>query len=163
MAITRKKKEEILKNVEDIVKNSLTLVFTNFKGLTVAQATEMRRALKTQGLKYTVTKKTLLKRALQGSKIQGAMPDMAGEIALVSGTDELAPARELAVFVKKYPEQLFFAGGVFGGRYVGIDEMKSIASIPPLEVLRAQFVHIINSPLQKLAIVLSERAKKLPA
>jgi large subunit ribosomal protein L10 len=160
MAITRQKKEEVLGKVGNIAKEAKTLVFAHFKGLTVAQQTEMRRGLKAQDVGYTVAKKTLLKRALGSAGYEGTLPEISGEIALVSGSDELAPAREFAVFVKKYPEQLAFAGGVFGGRYVDAAEIKSISAIPGMETLRAQFVQLINSPLQRLAVVLSEKAKK---
>ena len=76
------------------------------------------------------------------------------------GTDEIVPAREMAVFVKKYPEQLSFVGGVFGGMFVDKAGIISIASIPGMQALRAQFVQLINSPLQRFAMVLNEQAKK---
>ena len=160
MAITRQKKEEIIAKVGDIAKSAKTLVFANFKGLTVAEQNEMRKAFRTQGIGYTVAKKSLLRRALDAAKYQGDAPALDGEIALAYGTDELAPARELAVFVKKFGEHLAFAGGVFGGKYVGRDEITSIAAIPGLDSLRAQFVQLINSPLQRFAVVLHAKAEK---
>ncbi len=160
MAITKQKKEEILGKIQGIVAGATTIVFANFKGLTVAQATELRRALRAQGVGYTIAKKTLIKRALGDAKFAGELPDLPGELALAYGEDEIAPARELAGFVKKFPDQLAFSGGVFAGRYVGVDEIKSIAAIPPLQTLRGMFVNIINSPLQRMAIVLNEVATK---
>ena len=160
MAITRKKKEEIIAKVGDIAKSAKTLVFANFKGLTVAEQNEMRKAFRTQGIGYVVAKKSLLRRALDAAKYQGDAPALDGEIALAYGTDELAPARELAVFVKKFGEHLAFAGGIFGGKYVGKDEITSIAAIPGLDSLRAQFVQLINSPLQRFAVVLHAKAEK---
>ena len=88
------------------------------------------------------------------------MPTLEGEVALAYGEDELAPARELAAFVKKFPEMLAFAGGVFGGEYVDKERMISIAAIPGMETLRAQFVQLINSPLQRFAVVLHAKATK---
>lgn len=166
MAITRQKKEEIVEKVRAIAGKAKTLVFANFKGLTVAQQSEMRKTLRAQGIGYIVAKKTLLRRAIDG------MPEIEGEVALVHSrisdlsaealaeADELAPARELAPFVKKFAGNLGFAGGVFGGKFVSKAEIASIAAIPGLETLRAQFVYAINSPIQKLAIALSEIAKK---
>ena len=167
MAITRKKKEEIIAKVGDIAKSAKTLVFANFKGLTVAEQNEMRKAFRPLGIGYTVAKKSLLRRALDAAKYQGDAPALDGEIALAyslpagkAGEDELAPARELAVFVKKFGEHLAFAGGIFGGKYVGKDEITSIAAIPGLDSLRAQFVQLINSPLQRFAVVLHAKAEK---
>jgi large subunit ribosomal protein L10 len=163
MAITKQKKEEIVAKVKDIASTAKTLVFANFKGLTVAQQSEMRKALRAQAIGYVVAKKSLLRRGLEAAPYQGQAPELEGEIALAYGADELAPARELAVFVKKFGEHLAFAGGVFGGRYVGREEITSIAAIPGIDTLRAQFVQLINSPLQRFAVVLNAQATKLEA
>ncbi|OGC88048.1 50S ribosomal protein L10 [Candidatus Adlerbacteria bacterium RIFOXYC1_FULL_48_26] len=159
MAITKQKKVEITEKVSAIIKDSSTLVFAKFKGLPVSEQTELRRALRAADVSYTVAKKTLMRRALDAAKFEGTAPELEGEIALVSGRDELAPARELAVFVKKFSEHLSFAGGVFGGKYMTADEIKSIAAIPGLETLRAMFAQIINSPRQRFAVALNEVAK----
>jgi len=160
MAITRAKKEEIVAKVGEQIKEAKTLVFAKFKGLTVAQQNEMRKALRAQAIGYTVAKKSLLRRALTGAQYEGEAPALEGEIALAYGQDELAPARELAAFVKKFGEALSFAGGVFGGKYMSKDEITSIAAIPGMETLRAMFAQVINSPRSRFAVVLSEVAKK---
>jgi large subunit ribosomal protein L10 len=160
MAITRQKKEEIVEKVRGIAADAKTIVFANFRGLTVAEQSEMRKGLRSQGVGYTVAKKTLLRRALGEQAYEGEIPMLEGEIALAYSADELAPAREIATYVKKFPEHLQFAGGIFGGKYMNTSEIKSIAAIPGMDTLRAQFVFMINSPLQRLAIVLNEAAKK---
>ncbi|MDO8548105.1 MAG: 50S ribosomal protein L10 [bacterium] len=160
MAITRQKKEEIVAKVGDITKSAKTLVFAAFKGLTVAEQNEMRKALRGVEVGYTVAKKSLLRRALESAGYEGQVPELNGEIALAYGADELAPAREMAPFVKKFGDHLSFVGGVFGGKYVSRDEIASIAAIPGMETLRAQFVQLINSPLQRFAIVLNAKAEK---
>ena len=160
MAITRQKKEAIIEKVRGVVASAATIVFANFKGLTVAEANEMRKALRAQGVGYTVAKKSLIKRAFGGTPFKGELPALEGEIAVAYGTDELAPARELAVFMKKFSGHLAFVGGVFGGRYVDKAEITSIAAIPGMETLRAQFVQLINSPIQRFAVVLNAKAEK---
>jgi large subunit ribosomal protein L10 len=159
MAITRQKKEEIVAKVADITKSAKTLVFAQFKGLTVAEQNEMRKALRPLGVGYTVAKKSLLRRALESAGYEGQAPELGGEVALAYGEDELAPARELLVFVKKFGEHLAFAGGVFGGKFVGKDEISAIASIPGMDTLRAMFAQVINSPRQRFAVVLSKVAE----
>lgn len=170
MAITRQKKEMVVEKVRDIVRSAKTIIFANFKGLTVAEATEMRKVLREQGIGYTVAKKSLLRRAFGGAPFAGDLPALEGEVALAyNGTDtsaeasakadELAPARELAAFMKKFPGHLAFVGGVFGGRYVGREEITEIAAIPGMEALRAQFIQLINSPIQRFAVVMNEIAK----
>lgn len=159
MAITKDKKSEIVAKVEQIAKSAKTLVFANFKGLSVADQTQMRKALRQAGVGYTVAKKTLLKRGLGSAGYEGEMPELAGEIAVAYGDDELAPARELATFVKKFGETLQFAGGVFGGAYVDKAGIAAIAAIPGLEALKGMFAQVINSPRSRFAVVLSEVAK----
>ena len=159
MAITRQKKEEVVAKVEGIATQSSTIVFAHVTKLGVAEQNEMRKALRAQNVGYTIAKKTLLNLGLSKGKFSGTEPNLEGEIAMAYGVDEIAPAREMAVFVKKYPEQLSFAGGVFGGAFVDKAGIISIASIPGMQVLRAMFAQIINSPRQRFAMALSEVAK----
>ena len=159
MAITRQKKEEIVAKVAAAAKSAKTLVFANFKGLTVAEQNEMRKAFRAQGIGYTVAKKSLIRRALESVGYEGTVPDLEGEVALAYGEDELAPARELSVFVKKFGEHLAFAGGVFNGAYVDKAGISAIAAIPGMETLRAMFAQVINSPRQRFAVVLSKVAE----
>ncbi len=158
MAINKQKKEEIVAKVDGILDASSTVVFAKFKGLTVEEQSEMRRALRAAGVGYTVAKKTLVRRSLDAKKYAGTFPTLEGEVAIAYSADELAPARELAVFVKKFPEHLVWAGGVFGGSYVDASGIKAIAAIPGMQTLRAQFVQLINSPRQRLAVVLHAKA-----
>jgi len=160
MAITREKKEQVVEKVRGLAKEAKTIVFANFKGLTVAEQNEMRKGLRAQGIGYTVAKKSLVRRAFAEKNYGGEPPVLEGEIALAYGSDELAPAREIAAFVKKFPEHLAFAGGVFGGNYMNAAEIKSIAAIPGMQTLRAQFVQLINSPRQRFAVVLQQKAEK---
>ena len=160
MAITKQKKEEIVSKLSGAIAEAKTLVFASFKGLSVAEQNEMRKVLRAQGIGYTVAKKTLMHRALDAAGFEGEVPELGGEVALVHGADELAPARELAVFIKKFSEKLGFAGGVFGGASVDKAGIVAIASIPSLDMLRAQFIQLINSPLQPFVLVLNAKADK---
>ena len=137
-----------------------SLVFVNFKGLTVGNITAMRHSLRNEGVSYSVAKKTLIHRALNDAKYEGTVPELPGELSLAWGDDLVAPARGIYGFIKKFPENLKILGGVFEGRYMTAEEMTDIARIPTTEVLRGMFVNIINSPIQRFAIALNEIAKK---
>ncbi len=162
MAITRKKKEEILAKTTDALKDAASIVFVGFKGLTVSEVNSLRAELKKDGVKYTVVKKTLLKKSLEPKNIGGVQPDMPGEVAvayLAKGDDITAPARGVHAFVKKLKEKLTLLGGVLDGAYMAKTEAVAIATIPPTPVLRGMFVNVINSPIQRFAIAMSEVAK----
>lgn len=160
MAITKAKKGEVLDKLTGAFKSAASVVFVNFRGLTVGNTTEMRRALKDEGVSYSVAKKTLTARALDEQKFEGERPSLDGEVALAWGEDLVAPSRGVYAFVKKFPENLKILGGIFEGRYMTKSEIEGIATIPPTPVLRGMFVNIINSPIQRFAIALSEIAKK---
>lgn len=160
MAISKQKKGEIVDKLRGALKGAKSLVFVNFKNLSVKNASEMRRNLKKEGVSYTVAKKTLTRRALDEQKYEGERPELPGELALAWSSDDLtAPARGIFGFGKKFPDTLKILGGVFEGRYMNSSEMEEIATIPSLEVLRGKFVNIINSPIQRITIALNEVAK----
>ncbi|MDO8569891.1 MAG: 50S ribosomal protein L10 [bacterium] len=159
MAISKAKKGEIVEKLKRAFKDAKSLVFVNFHGLNVANATIMRRALQDDGVSYTVAKKTLARRAITEEGFKGVEPSLDGELALAWGDDLIVPARGVYAFHKKWPEGLKITGGVFEGRFMTAVEMEEIAQIPTLEVLRGKFVNIINSPIQRLVIGLNEISK----
>lgn len=160
MAITKAKKTEILSKLKDIVTESKTLVFLHFAGLPVSQTSEMRKTLREKGVGYVVAKKSLSKRAFAEAGIAGTLPEMPGEFALAYGVDQLDPAREIFSFQKKFDKKVIIVGGVFDGAFMNADQMTNIATIPGMQTLRAQFVNLINSPLQGLVIALNAIADK---
>ena len=157
MAITKAKKQTILTKLEEIKKNSDTVVFVNFKGVTVKDTTAMRRAMREAGVGYFVAKKTLLKRVFTG--YEGEMPELEGEIAVAYSADAITPAQNVKDFAKKYKDAVGIAGGIFQGVFKNKAEMTEIASIPSLQVLRGMFAQLINSPRQRFAVVLSKVAE----
>lgn len=159
MAITKQKKAEILKKLETIVKDSNALVFANFKGLTVADVSMMRRELKKKGVGYFVAKKTLISRALAGGKFQGELPSFDGELAIAYGEDILEPISGVYEFQKKFDKRVSIVGGVFEKAFASRERMLELALIPSLKTLRGMFVNLINSPIQRMVIALDQIAK----
>lgn len=160
MAISKNKKVEVVNDIANIAKDSKTLVFMNFHGLNVVETSEVRNTLRKFGIGYRVAKKTLIKRALSDLGITGDLPSLDGEVAVVYGTDMLAPAREILEFTKKFKNKLTIIGGIFDNEYKSKEEMVSIASIPDFKTLQAQFVQLINSPIQRFVLALNAIADK---
>jgi len=164
MAITKAKKVDIIGKVAESVKDAASVVFVHFKGLSVKDTSEMRKALKSEGIGYYVAKKTLLKRALEEKGYAGSMPDMPGEIAIAwSMDDATAAARGVYEHGKKHKGALSIVGGVFENAYVDAAGMNAIATIPPVPVLRGMFVNVINSPIQGFVIALDQIREKKAA
>ena len=160
MALTKETKKGIIEDLKKIVKESATVVFVNFHGLNVFDTTTIRKMFKTKKVGFTIAKKTLTRKALEGEKVEGSQPSFDGELGLVYSGDLLDPAREVYTFQKKFENRIAILGGIFEKKYMNKDEMVAIAQIPPLKTLHAQFVNIINSPIQGLVMALSEIAKK---
>lgn len=156
MAVTKAKKKEICEHLGDIAKNEGSRVFVNFHGLSVSDATTIRRALRKEEIGYLVAKKTLAKKAFDDSGISGKFPELAGELAIAYGKDELAPAREIYKFQKLFKDKVLILGGVFERHFMNAEEMVTIASIPSRTGLYGQFVNLINSPIQRFAVVLNK-------
>ncbi len=162
MAITKQKKQDILSKLDSAFKEATSVVFVGFDKLTVAHATEVRKSLKDDGVKYMVAKKTLITRALVEQGWQGDVPELPGKTAIAwsAGDDETVAARDIYNFGKKLKGAISISGGVFAGEIVDKEKMMGIATIPPLPVLRGMFVNVINSPIQGMVIALDQVAKK---
>lgn len=159
MPISRQKKDEIFSKLESGLASAKSIVFVNFKGLLVGEATELRKKMRESGITFLVAKKTIANKVLDTKGYAGSKPELAGEIALAYGEDLLAPAREINEFEKKFKGKLAIVGGVFEGEYKDAVAMKAIANIPPREVLLAQIAFLLKSPMQRLAIAVNEVAK----
>lgn len=163
MAITKQKKTEIVEKLKDIFAQSPAVAFVQFHKLTVANAQALRRKLREAGTGYYVAKKTLIRKSLEDGKTAGELPALEGEVAvayLEEGDDVTAPAREIFGFGKKLEKAVQLVGGIFEGKFIGQQEILSLAAIPSRQTLLAQFVNLVNSPIQRLVTVLDNAAKK---
>lgn len=162
MAISKDKKREILARLSDAFKEASSVAFVGFTKLTVKDASKLRQELSQNGVKYFVAKKTLIRRALGEQGYKGDLPDLPGEVAVAwtKDIDVTAPASGVYGFGKKLKGALTLLGGVFEGAFADAKTMTSIATIPPLPVLRGMFANIINSPRARFAIALGEVSKK---
>lgn len=161
MAKTKEQKAEIIAKLEEAFKNATSSVFVHFNGVSVADETALRRSLKGEGVNYFVAKKTLVRIALE--KLGHAASDVSldGEVAVAYGgaDDSTKAARLVHEAGKKLADKLSILGGLFEGKLIGQAAMQEIATIPPVDTLRAMFAQVINSPRSRFAIVLSKVAE----
>lgn len=154
MPITKQKKTEILKDLKEALKKAKAVVFVNFHGLNVSISTQIRRVLRKSGIKYFVTRKTLIRKAFEEFGFSGEMPVLEGEIALaISEDDPIILVKELKNFFDK--KNIKIIGGVFENRFIDEKTVVMLANIPSKEVLLAQFVNVINSPIQGTVVALN--------
>ncbi len=148
MAITIEKKKELVKEITDGVKSSASTVIVGFDKLRIEDITPLRKNLRTQGIKMTVAKKTLMKRAFEEAGVSGEVPSMEGQIALAFGGDPVIPAKTVAEASGKYKDKVYILGGILDGRFLNKEEMVSLSKIPGREVLLSQLLNVMNAPVQ---------------
>ena len=153
MPKTRKQKEENVATLRTVLKEVGSAVFVGFNKLKVSDERQLRKSLRENGVSYTVTKKTLLARAIDG------LSELPGQGALAFGTDPIAPAKGIADFAKKHEGVVSILGGIFEGKLVDASKMQMIVAIPPRQTLLGMLANVLNAPMQKIAIALSEVAK----
>ena len=164
MAKTKEQKKEVVEKIEATLKNAASAVLVHFKGINVAQETTMRRGFRSDGLGYTVAKKSLIRRALTSLGHDHANMPLEGEIAIAYNTtqdgDPTLAARRVHGFGKDFgPEKLTILGGLFEGALVDASAMREIATIPSMQALRGMFAQLVNSPRVRFAVVLSKVAE----
>src|SRR3989338_1507821 len=160
MAKTKAQKSEIISKMEKAFKNASSADLVHFTKISVAEKPALRRSFGTDGISYTVAKKTLIRRALDKMGLEHKDMPLEGEVAIAYDSqkagDPTVAARRVIEFVKKLgAEKLSILGGIFEGRFVGQNEMREIATIPTLQSLRGMFVNVISSPMRGLVIALS--------
>ena len=140
-------KQAIVAQLKDKVANSVSGVVVDYKGITAEADTKLRKELREAGVEYTVVKNTLLKRAIEGTEIEGMSEVLEGTTALaVSHEDQIAPARILNKFAKD-------------GKVMSPAEIAAIADLPSKEGLVQMLLSVLVSGPRGLAIALSEVAK----
>src|SRR5215471_786472 len=161
MAVTRAKKIEQVDRLSQDLQKVSTVIVTTYTKLTVAQDYELRKALRSSGAKYAVVKNTLAERAAKGTKVEGALKDLAGvtSIAYTEG-DPVALAKALSKYAKDNPEFTFKAG-VVEGRVISVEEIDALATMPSKEEIYAKLLFMLNAPAQRLATAIGAVGRNL--
>jgi len=153
-------KQPIVAEISDLLNGAASAVAVDYRGLTVAQDTELRKQLREAGVTYKVYKNTLIRRAAEGTDFAALDPHLEGPTAIaVSKDDATAPARILAEFAKK-ADKLEIKAGIVEGAYYDAKGMQAISSIPSREVLLGRLFGSMKSPIANFARVLNQIAEK---
>ena len=153
-------KQPIVDEISGVINGAQSVVVVDYRGLTVAEDTQLRKQLREAGVSYKVYKNTLVSRAVEGTEFESLRDVLEGPSAFaVSTTDATAPARILAKFAKTAPA-LEIKAGVVEGTYYDADGMKAIASVPSREELLSKLLGSLQSPITNLARVLNQIAEQ---
>ena len=144
-------KKAIVEQLKERLQNAQAGVVADYRGLTVAQDTELRAKLRETGVNYTVVKNNLIRLAAKEVGLEELDPILHGPTAIAtSDEDVIAPAKVLVEFAKAN-EALEIKSGFIDGKVVSVDEIKMYASIPSKEVLISKMLGSLQSPISALA------------
>ena len=153
-------KKPIVAEISEYVKDAQSVVAVDYRGLTVAQDTELRKSLREAGVVYKVYKNTFLTRAFEGTDFAQLDGVLEGPTAVaISKDDATAPARVIAKFAKTAPT-LEIKAGIVEGKFYDAAGMAVISQIPSREELLSKFLGSIQSPITNFARVLNQIAEK---
>jgi large subunit ribosomal protein L10 len=159
LSLNRSEKEEVIEKVTGLAAKAQTLVFAEYRGISVEGMTKLRSSARSQGVALSVLKNTLARRAVAGSSFEVASDQMTGPLIYGFSEDAVAAAKVVADFAKTN-DKLVIRGGVFGGKALDVNGVKQLASIPPKETLLAQLCGLLMSPISRTAVVLGALAAK---
>ena len=159
MSLNRSEKEAVINDVTGLAAKAQTLVLAEYRGITVADLTKLRSTARSNGVSLSVFKNTLARRAVAGSAFEVVSDLMTGPLIYSFSEDAVAAARVVADFAKTN-DKLVIRGGAYGGKALDMNGVKQLASIPSKEVLLAQLLGLMQSPISRMARVLAAIAEK---
>ena len=159
MSLNRSEKEAVISEVTSLAAKAQTLVIAEYRGITVASMTKLRVDARSKGVTLSVLKNTLARRALAGSSFEVVADQLTGPLIYGFSEDAVAAAKVVADFAKTN-DKLVIRGGVFGGKSLDVDGVKQLANIPSKEVLLAQLLGLMQSPISRTARVLAALAEQ---
>ena len=153
-------KQPIVDAIVADIKDAQSVVLVDYRGLTVAEDTELRKQLREAGIIYKVCKNTMMKRAFEGTDFAGLDEYFEGPSAIaISKDDATAPARIICKFAKT-AEKLEVKAGVVEGQVYDVNGVKALSQIPSREELLSKLLGSIQSPITNFARVIKQIAEK---
>ena len=155
-------KEQHVQEIAEKLKKAQSVVFFDYRGLTVEEVTNLRVEMRKAGVEYVVLKNSMVERACDEVGIDASVKEMLkGPSAFAFGYDDaVAPAKTLKEFIKKV-KKCTIKGGIVDGVVTSAKGIEALADLPPREVLIARMLGSMMSPISGLAIALDQLAKKL--
>ena len=160
MAQTKEQKQEVIEDLKEKIDQQESITFVDFKGLKVKDLANLRKTIKKAGGQLKVAKKTLINLVLGKSGLK-LKEELKGEIALIFAfEDPISPLKDTYKF-SQTNENLKMLTGIFGGKFIGQEEVITLAQLPGREELLARLAGSIFSPVSGLVNVLQGNLRGL--
>lgn len=145
-------KQAVVTEIADKMKASASMVVVDYRGLNVAQATELRKQLREAGVEFKVYKNSMARRAAEASGLEGLNEHLTGPNAIAFSTEDvIAPARIINNFAKDN-EALEIKAGVIEGALASVEEVKALATLPSREGLLSMLLSVLQAPMRNFAL-----------
>lgn len=155
-------KKSLVNDIAAKMKESASTVVCEYRGLSVAEVTELRRALRAENVEFKVYKNSMVSRAAELAEFSELANELTGPNAIAFSSDAVAPARILANFAKDH-KALVLKNGIVEGRVLDKESMAQIASIPGREGLISMFMSCLQAPLRNVCYAVNAVRDAKPA
>ena len=150
-------KKAIVEKLTDRINNATAVVFVDYKGITVAQDTELRNKFREAGVEYNVVKNTLTRFAAKNAGFNEFDEVLNGTTSMATTTDDpIAPARIVSEFIKKNKNALKIKGGIVEGKVQSVEALNAFGELPSKNALVAQVLGTFLAPISSLAFVIDQ-------
>ena len=157
--MNRDEKVQMLEELKQLFNDSEAIVISHYKGLTVAEVSELRDNIRKAGAGFRVTKNRITRLALKDTKFAGLEDLFKGPTAIAFANDPISACKACVEFAKGN-EKLVIVGGALSTGVLSVDEIKTLASIPSLDELRAKIIGLLQAPGAQLARVTKAYSEK---
>ncbi|MBR1648920.1 MAG: 50S ribosomal protein L10 [Alphaproteobacteria bacterium] len=157
--MNRDEKAQLLEELKQLFNDSEAVVVSHYKGLTVAEVSELRDSIRKAGAGFRVTKNRITRLALKDTKFSELADLFKGPTAVAFANDPISACKACVEFAKGN-EKLVILGGAMGTGILSIDEIKKLASIPSMDELRAKIIGLLQAPGAQLARVTKAYSEK---
>ena len=157
-----KAKSALVEEIATKLKDAQSAVIVEYRGLSVAEVTELRRSLRAEDVEFKIYKNTLVRRATESTGYEELNAQLTGPNAIAFGhSDAVAPARVLAKFAKDH-EALVIKAGMVEGKVLDVEEIKEISKLPNREGMYSMLLGMLQAPVSKFARVVKAVAEAKP-
>ena len=154
-------KRETVAELREELANARTLIVSEYRGLTVKEIAEIRRALSKQDVRYRVVKNRLLRIAAQDGVGEALNPLLTGPTAIAFGTDEASTAKAVLDATRPYNKIVRITGAVLGNKAIDAESVTRLAALPSRDVLLAKLAGGMQAPVATLAGLLAAPLRNL--
>jgi large subunit ribosomal protein L10 len=153
-------KQEAVQEIAAKISGSSSTVVADYRGLNVAQATELRKQLREAGVDFQVLKNSIVRRATEGTDYVALNDVLTGPTAVAFSKDDAVIAAKILNDFSKKNDALKLKGGIVEGKVVSMEEVKALAELPSREGLLSMLLSVLQAPMRNFALAVKAVGEK---